>query len=172
MVVRTLAGLRAFEGRCPHQGALLGPLPRTGHGAEKHHELWQRRQKAPLPVGCPLDGSLFQAQLRPAPPRFPLLARQPLPQRGDKIVVGELIGARPGDRGKPSVAVDVPFALRVRRRDEAEFGIEMRDPDWPRIREWWKHRRRYWANPAKANDRQRRDREANPGKYRERSRRY
>ena len=24
VVVRTPAGLRAFEGRCPHQGALLG----------------------------------------------------------------------------------------------------------------------------------------------------
>src|SRR5205085_725802 len=86
--------------------------------------LAQRRQKTPLPVGGPLGRSLLQAQLRPAPPCLPLFARQPLPQRGDEIIVGELVGARPGDRGKPRVAVTVSLTLWVRWRDQAELGIE------------------------------------------------
>jgi cytochrome P450/nitrite reductase/ring-hydroxylating ferredoxin subunit len=69
VVVRTRSGLRAFEGRCPHQGALLGEGEIEGGGLVCRNHRWRfeldsgRRDGGPeCLASCPVDerdGALF-----------------------------------------------------------------------------------------------------------------
>lgn len=62
VVVRTPAGLRAFQGRCPHQGALLGEGELDGHSLVCRNHRWRfdaasgKRQGGPqCLISCPVE---------------------------------------------------------------------------------------------------------------------
>ena len=61
----------------------------------------QSRGKMPvLGPGVPERGAFRQPQLGPAPAGLPLLAGQPVPQRVDQVVVGQLVVAPAPARGR------------------------------------------------------------------------
>ncbi len=98
------AVLRRHE---PHRGQILPP----------------RRQMPVLGLRLPQGSPFRQPQLGPSAARFPLLARQPVPQGVDEVVVCELIvlSAR---QGRQAVARGT---FRVGGRDQAKLGVEDMD---------------------------------------------
>ena len=108
-------------------------------GGRPHH-LPLGRRPGPWAVSqrisshCASDGScrfsgrastartIRQQQFGPAPPRFLLLAGQPVPQGGNEVVVGELVVFLA--RLAPEDVDSSLLAFRVGRRDEADFAVE------------------------------------------------
>ena len=96
------AVLRRYE---PHRRQILPP----------------RRQMPVLGLRLPQGGPFRQPQLGPSAARFPLLARQPVPQGVDEVVVGELV-VLPARSGSPWLVARGTF--RVGGRDQAKLGVE------------------------------------------------
>ena len=82
-----------------------------------------RRQMPVLGLRLPQGGPFRQPQLGPSAARFPLLARQPVAQGVDEVVVRELVIflTRLDLRGR-FVCPRLPF--RVGRRDQPDFAVE------------------------------------------------
>ncbi|HTV21913.1 MAG TPA: cytochrome P450 [Polyangiaceae bacterium] len=103
VLLRTASGIRAFEGRCPHQGALLaeGELDGTelvcrNHGWRFDVETGARRGGPECLASCPVierEGALYVdvASLRRSPAKRAARASAPRRQLGDL----------PGPRGLP-----------------------------------------------------------------------
>ena len=84
------------RGHAHHLALRLGPV--FVWRQEKHVQpLPAARQMARLGLETPDGGKLREADFHPSAPGLTLFARQPLPQRGDEIIVGEMVIA--GERG-------------------------------------------------------------------------
>ena len=79
---------------------------------------------AVLGLGVPERGPVGQPQLGPAPAGLPLLAGQPVAQRMDQVIVGELVVTLGSG---PDGCDLLGRALGVGRRDQPQLGVEDAD---------------------------------------------
>ena len=143
VVVRAPAGLRAFEGRCPHQGALLaeGELDRDTLVCRNHHwrfsvESGQREGGPQCLASCPVverEGALFVDVAR--------LSRGP-----GRIAAKRTLDDLPGPKGLPFLGnihqLDVTKLHLILERWAAQYGplylfrrgsapvVVLSDPKW------------------------------------------
>ena len=108
----------------PHHPALrLSPVLATSQQPDVR-PLQHRGQVAVLGLGVPERRAFRQPQFGPAAAGLPLLAGQPVPQRVDQVVVGELVVPPAGPAGGLVLA---GRAFGVGRRDQAKLGVEDAD---------------------------------------------
>ena len=143
VVVRTPAGLRAFEGRCPHQGALLGEGELDGDKLVCRNHRWrfsadsgQREGGPECLASCPVverQGSIFVDVSG--------LSRGP-----GRIVAKRTLDDLPGPRGLPFLGnthqLDVTKQHLILERWAAQYGpvylfrmgsvrvVTLSDPKW------------------------------------------
>jgi cytochrome P450/nitrite reductase/ring-hydroxylating ferredoxin subunit len=143
VVVRTQAGLRAFEGRCPHQGALLGEGELDGDRLVCRNHRWRfsadsgQREGGPQRLAsCPVverERALFVDVSG--------LARGP-----DRIVAKRTLDDLPGPRGLPLLGnihqLDLSKLHLILERWAAQYGpvylfkmgsarvVALSDPKW------------------------------------------
>src|SRR5205807_922618 len=106
-----------------HERLLLRLALPPRHPEGDRDELPRRGQETALAAPGPLRRPLLQAQLRPAAPGLPPLARQPPPQCAHQVVVRQLVAPRRGGRAGAALNVSSrkvtptpsvpPTALRV-----------------------------------------------------------
>jgi cytochrome P450/nitrite reductase/ring-hydroxylating ferredoxin subunit len=143
VAVRTPAGWRAFEGRCPHQGALLGEGELDGEKLVCRNHHWRfsadsgRREGGPqCLVSCPIaerDGALF-------------IDVSGLSHKSDRTVSNRTLGDLPGPKGLPFLGnlhqLDLTKLHLILERWAAQYGsvyvfrmgsvpvVAVSDPKW------------------------------------------
>jgi nitrite reductase/ring-hydroxylating ferredoxin subunit len=143
VAVRTAAGWRAFEGRCPHQGALLGEGELDGEKLVCRNHHWRfsvdsgRREGGPqCLVSCPIaerDGALF-------------IDVSGLSHKLDRTVSNRTLGDLPGPKGLPFLGnlhqLDLTKLHLILERWAAQYGpaylfrmgsvpvVAVSDPKW------------------------------------------